>query len=332
MSIVHAMLGEVDEALVAGTRALDIAERLGDLRLRIPATTYLEQTYFYRGEHERVVALATANLAVLPGGSVSEFFGLAAPPAVFDRGRLIMSLAELGRFAETAEPEAESIRLAAPTQHAYTVGLAYLNASAVHLLRGDWATARPRFEHATAVARAGNVATLLSFAVILSAWGLAQLGEPSAALSRLLEGEQLLERYGASGYIGALGWFCPWLGRAALVLDRLDDARRLGDRALEFSPRQPGFAANALHLLGDIAGHPDRFDAASAEANYHKALALAEPRGMRPLVAHCHLGLGKLHWRTGKREQAQEHLTIAASMYRQMEMQYWLKQAEAART
>ena len=61
MSIIHAMLGEVDEALVVGTRALDIAERLGDLRLRIPATTYLEQTYFYRGEHERVVALATAE-------------------------------------------------------------------------------------------------------------------------------------------------------------------------------------------------------------------------------------------------------------------------------
>ena len=43
------------------------------------------------------------------------------------------------------------------------------------------------------------------------------------------------------------------------------------------------------------------------EAHYRQALALAEPRGMRPLVAHCHLGLGKLYRRTGKREQAQEH-------------------------
>ena len=72
--------------------------------------------------------------------------------------------------------------------------------------------------------------------------------------------------------------------------------------------RHPGFAAHALHLLGDIATHPDRFDAERGEAHYRKALALAEPRGMRPLVAHCHLGLGRLYRRTGKGEQAQEHL------------------------
>ena len=50
---------------------------------------------------------------------------------------------------------------------------------------------------------------------------------------------------------------------------------------------------------------------------------------MRPLVAHCHLGLGKLSRRTGKREQAQEHLTIATAMYREMGMTYWLEQAAA---
>jgi hypothetical protein len=50
---------------------------------------------------------------------------------------------------------------------------------------------------------------------------------------------------------------------------------------------------------------------------------------MRPLVPHCHLGLGKLYRRVGKREQAQEHLTTATMMYREMGMAYWLQQAEA---
>ena len=49
---------------------------------------------------------------------------------------------------------------------------------------------------------------------------------------------------------------------------------------------------------------------------------------MRPLVAHCHLGLGKLYRRTGKHQQAQEHLTMAATMYREMDMRFWLKQAD----
>jgi hypothetical protein len=50
---------------------------------------------------------------------------------------------------------------------------------------------------------------------------------------------------------------------------------------------------------------------------------------MRPLVAHCHLGLGKLYRRTDKREEAQEHLTVAATMCREMDMRFWLEQAEA---
>ena len=32
-----------------------------------------------------------------------------------------------------------------------------------------------------------------------------------------------------------------------------------------------------------------------AEAHYRQALALAEELGMRPLQAHCHLGLGRLY-------------------------------------
>ena len=50
---------------------------------------------------------------------------------------------------------------------------------------------------------------------------------------------------------------------------------------------------------------------------------------MRPLVAHCHLGLGKLYRRTGQRDEAREHLTTATTMDREMGMTYWLEQAEA---
>ena len=49
---------------------------------------------------------------------------------------------------------------------------------------------------------------------------------------------------------------------------------------------------------------------------------------MAPLMAHCHLGLGKLYHRTDKREQAQEHLTAATTMYREMDMAFWVEKAE----
>ena len=240
-----------------------------------------------------------------------------------------MSLAELGRFAEAAAQEADVIRLAELTQHAFTVGVAYYSAGTLHLFKGDWVKARSLVEHAVAVFRTGSVVAQLPYAVALSAWVLAQLGEASEAMNQLREGEQLLEGHGTRGIVGIRSWAYHALGRACLLLGRLDEAKALGDHAVEFSPRHPGFAAHALHLLGDIATHPDRFDAQSGEAHYRQALALAEPRGMRPLVVHCHLGLGKLYRRTGKREQAQEHVATATTMYRDMGMTYWLEQAEA---
>jgi tetratricopeptide (TPR) repeat protein len=221
--------------------------------------TYLAQAHYFRGEHERVVALTNSNLAGLSSEPIPEDFGLVIPPWITDRCYLILSPAS-----------------------------AYF-----------------------------------------SSWGLALLGEASEALSRLREGVQFLERQAASGYIGDRGWSYLLLGRAALALGRHDDARRLAGGALNSSPHQAGFAAHAMHLLGEVATHPNQFDAESGEAHYRKALAAAEPRGMRPLVAHCHLGLSKLYRRTGKQEQARKHVATASMMYRDMGMTYWLNQTEA---
>src|SRR5215467_7645361 len=324
-----AQAGVLDEALVTGTRALEIAGRQDDSRLHIHAMSSLEQVYYLQGEYERVIELGIDNLARLPAEWVNESFGNAAPASVFDRCWLVRSLAQLGRFVEAPEYGAEAIRLAEAMHHVYSVGLAYYVGGTLNLLKGDWERARVLIEHGIGVFRTGNVALILPTAVASSAWILAHLGEASEARDRLREGEQLLERQAARGVVLHRGWDYHALGRAALALGRLDEAKRLGDYAVESSPSHPGYAAAAQHLLGDIATHIDRFDAMSGEAHYRQALALAEPRGMRPLIAHCHLGLGKLYRRTGQREQAQEHLTTATTMYREMGMTYWLEKAEA---
>jgi hypothetical protein len=60
-------------------------------------------------------------------------------------------------------------------------------------------------------------------------------------------------------------------------------------------------------------------------------MTLASKLQMRPLVAHCHLGLGKLHGRGGDAARAREHLTTATGMYGEMGIRVWLEQADAAR-
>jgi tetratricopeptide (TPR) repeat protein len=260
-----------------------------------------------------------SNVQALP--QYSAFWEI--PLAVSTLGFLVLSLADLGRFVEGAAYAAEAIQLAERTDNA-RIGFAYGAAASFHLTKGDWGRARDLIEHAVAVFRNGNVVLQLPLAVARSAWVLAQIGETSEAVNRLREGGLLAERHSARGIVGLREYHA--LGRTCLVLGRLSEAQQMVERAVEHPHLSLGWWAYALHLLGDIAIHPDRIDEESAERYYCEALALAEPRGMRPLVAHCHLGLGKLHWRTGKREPAL-HLTAAMTMYREMGMTYWLESA-----
>jgi tetratricopeptide (TPR) repeat protein len=320
----HSLLGEMDEALVTGTRGLEIADQRGDVRLRVLATTYLGQAHYFRGDYERVVELASSNLALLPDDSTYEHFGATVPPAVYDRCWLVLSLAQLGRFAEAERHGREAIRIAEETQHANTTGLAYRSTGMLHLVKGDWERARTLSDHGFRMFRAANVVIQLPSALAASAWARAQLGEANEALEHIRLCEETADALASTGIVGHLAWSYHALGHAALVLGRLDEARRLADRATAFVPHHTGFLAHAERLLGDITADqdPDR-----AEGHYREALALAESRGMRPLVAHCHRGLGALYSRMGKRDPARGHLATAASMYRQLGMSFGLAKA-----
>jgi tetratricopeptide (TPR) repeat protein len=131
------------------------------------------------------------------------------------------------------------------------------------------------------------------------------------ALRALGEAERLLTR----------------LREAETLAEHLTDPRRLAQVAL--------YLSNHASLLGAhdqaiAAAQREPPESAQAEAYYHQALALAEALGMRPLMAHCHHGLGTLYATLSQRAQARTALTIAIEMYRAMDMPFWLLQAKAA--
>jgi tetratricopeptide (TPR) repeat protein len=163
-------------------------------------------------------------------------------------------------------------------------------------------------------------------------WSLGHLyawsGRVAEGLAVLTQARDAVESIGLRSYHSLV---LIQLGETYLLADRPEEALGIarGGLALAREHRQRGYEAWGLHLFGAIAAHRDPPDAETAEEHYREALALAGELGMRPLVAHCHLGLGKLYRRTGKREQAQEHLTAATTMYREMDMRFWLEKAEA---
>ena len=161
---------------------------------------------------------------------------------------------------------------------------------------------------------------------------LARLGAAYTLAGRATEAVACLEEAVATGQ--STDRMDPFtlisLGRAYLSAGRPDDAIGCAREALAACRERPArnFEADALHLLGAIAAGLEPPVLEEAEQHYRHALGVADELGMRPLIAHCHLGLGKLYRHTGKREEAQEHLTTATTMYHEMGMTYWLEQAE----
>jgi tetratricopeptide (TPR) repeat protein len=122
------------------------------------------------------------------------------------------------------------------------------------------------------------------------------------------------------------------LAEAYLLAGRLEEAHALAERVLTLTRAQQelGNQAYALRLLGEIAARRDPPAVDLAAAYYQQALTLADALGMRPLVAHCHRGLGTLYAAAGQQAPARTELFTAIALYRAMDMIFWLPQAEAA--
>jgi hypothetical protein len=102
-----------------------------------------------------------------------------------------------------------------------------------------------------------------------------------------------------------------YLGEAVFLMGRTEEALQHTHCALEISrtQRERGHEAYVLRLLAGIAAHQDQepLDVEAATAAYRLALGLTEERGMRPLTAQCHLGLGLLGRRAGQHQLAERH-------------------------
>ncbi len=234
------------------------------------------------------------------------------------RDGLAWCLAELGEFAEAMARADEAGRIAREIDHPRSLVVAYRSLGLVSLRRGDLMQAIPPLERAVELCRVIPVRALFDVSA-------AHLGYAYALSGRLPEGAALIEEALADPAVTGIAnhpLFLAYLGEAHLLAGRRDDALAVARRALDLAHRQKerGNEAWALRLLAEIAARADPPDVESADAHYRQALARIEELGMRPLVAHCHLGLGKLYRRTGQRERRSDHLTTATTMYREMGM------------
>ena len=311
-------------AIAAGRQALALAGELGDSALQGQASFTLGEAYYAIGDFGRAAELLqwSVEAADRASGTPSTDVRLQS------QAWLARTLSALGAFGEGRRHGEEALRLARLEGRGNTAIAAHSCLGHVYLAQGDLEHAIRVLDQGLALCRASGNRNWLQ-------WIVAGLGAASALQGRFPEGRALLEEAIrediSAGALENHSRWVAWLSEVCRLAGGGEEAGQHARQALDLAQQHKERAneALALHQLGAVQAHADPPDIAQAEAHYQQGLSLANELGMRPLVAHCHLGLGILYSRVGRLEEARTALATAIHMYRTLEMSLWLPQAEA---
>jgi len=321
-------IGRAPEARTAAKNALALNEAAQDLSLEIGANFYLGCAYVTSGDCRRAEAFFQKVADSLVGDLSRQRCGLPFVPAVVSRSWLVWALAERGEFDQAANHGEVALQIAKEVGHPFNLAHIYYDLGYFHGVKGDLEQAVGALEEAYALIREWNLTYLSPFIMGF-------LGHVYALSGRVAEGTSLLERAVSDYRSMGLGLFRSLvrvqLGEALLQAGRVDEALAAAEGGLALARQRDerGHEAYAIHLLGKVAAHPEVSEPETAQQHYEKARALAETLGMRPLVAHCHLGRGRLYGETGRPQQAATQIETAATLYRDLGMSRWQAQATA---
>ncbi|MGH8071248.1 MAG: ATP-binding protein, partial [Candidatus Entotheonellia bacterium] len=319
-------MGDYDNALACGERALALTAASGDIFEHARVHGILGTVYFSLGDYRRAIDVLRRSIASLEGELLHQRPTMMIT-SVRSRDWLIDCLRELGEFAEGLVCGEEAARIAEAAGHLSSAIFTQYRIGHLFLRQGNLERAIPVLEHALAHCRTADIPLFMSG--ITAALGLAYALSGRAAEALPLLG-QAMEQQSFSAQRGSSAEVLR-LGEAYFLAGRLADAIPLAERALALSRdhKERGNQAWALRLLGEIHAHLDPPAVESIEEYYRQALSLANQLDMRPLLAHCHRGLGLLYAKIGRPENARVELSAAIELYRAMQMTFWLPQAQA---
>jgi tetratricopeptide (TPR) repeat protein len=320
--------GDHDQAVASIEQALDLLTPLQDFDLQLLGNSYSAQAYHGRGDYQRAIEFTTRNVATLEGDPLHRPVTGRALPSVFSRCWLVWSLAEVGNFKEGATRADEGIKIAEAADHLFSLFHACWGAGVLFLRQGDLQRAILALERSRWVCQITTLVFMYNFTIPHLGFAYVLDGRGKEGLLLIEEAVQQTE------VLGML--FChtislTLLGETYLLAGRIDEANQAAQRALKLCReyKSRGYEAWTLRLLGGISSHESAFDPEKSEKYYREAIALANELGMRPLIAHCHDGLGKLFAKVKRTQEGREHVATAITMYREMEMYFWLEKAEA---
>jgi class 3 adenylate cyclase/tetratricopeptide (TPR) repeat protein len=311
------------EALATGARALAIAQELHDGSLEVATRIYMARARLARGECREAIEMLQETIRLLNEKPADDFLGVPVLPAAYARSVLATSLAEVGDFHEAAAHAAEASRRAGSSGQPDSILWANWSVGLVAMLQGASEDAVRVFDHLYELCRTHDLDAYTSRVM-------AGLGCARARLGLVEEGLQLLERAvamdAAAEPMTTRSFALNALAEALFLGGEEEGALAACNQALQFTREhdERGAEAYTCFLLGLI--NNARISEFEAAAGYLRAAAsIASDYGLRPLLAHCQLGLAEWHRKRGDTGEAREYLERGRSMLNALGMKQWFR-------
>jgi tetratricopeptide (TPR) repeat protein len=324
------LTGEPHRVIELGERALALKIDTVDPGADIVTKNYMAIAYHITGSYFRAIDLLKHTIATVDKEGIRyERFGTSTVLSVSCRNWVVQSLAQTGAFNEGINFAQEGMQIAEKANHPYS--FAYINCSLGFLLvlKGDLNQAVEVLQRCQKFCQDANIRVLVPQITSYLGFAYALSGRIDEALPLLQQAEaETLSIGRTSGQSLRVNW----QGEAYLMAGRLDEATSFAQRGFELSEKhkERGHGAWSLKLLGEAVSYQEPPNVQDAEAYYSRSLALANELGMRPLEAHCHLGLGKLYLQMDRFDKSRAGFSQSIKLYDEMGMKFWLSKAEAA--
>jgi class 3 adenylate cyclase/tetratricopeptide (TPR) repeat protein len=320
--------GDSERAIASGMQALHHTKALEHRDLHIVAHYFLGAAYHSVGRYDQAVNVLERALTLI-GSRKQETFGTTGIVSAICQHWLVRCLAQLGEFGQALAYGEEAIHTATQSAHSYSTIYAYYGLGMLYYIQSDFDRAVYMLEQGLEVCRTADIPVLYPLIAASLGSAYAFIRRPDQALTLL---QSAIEHPAWMTRMGGQSLRMAWVSEAYFETGRTRESEVYARRGLELSRERKDMGSQAwlLRLLGDIAARHSPLDAGQAEANYREALRLADDRKMRPLEAHCHLGLGYVYANLKNNSEARSELFAAVQLYRNMSMPFWLSRAETA--
>jgi tetratricopeptide (TPR) repeat protein len=306
------------------------AQEAEDLELTATAGVDLCVAYRIAGKHAEIVDLAPRILALLEeAGKEREVFGAGVNAYSLTLLYYGHSMGYLGDFQTGKALLDKAVSFALQMNDRASLGPIELHYGFQLADKGDGPGAAEHFQNALRFLEEVKFLPLVGLAWTGLGRAYHLMGEVETAREYMEKG--LKTRWNAgfpfllSVHFFHLGWLHGDLGDLRAAQEHLAQALRLSQQHHEES-----MEAVSRIWLGRTLARADPSEAQQAEGHIRQGIQMAEELKLKATASHGYHFLGEFHAARGEREKALENLKRAASIYQEMGMEYWLRQAQAA--